>query len=433
MRIAYITAGAAGMFCGSCMHDNTLVSSLIAAGHDAILIPTYTPPRTDEKDVSLNRVFFGGINVYLQQKIGLFRHTPSFLDRALDLRPLLRWAGRFATRTDASQLGDLTVSTLQGERGHQHKEVRKLATWLADHFQPQIVNLTNVLLSGLVREIKQRTRAPIVATLQGDDIFLEALPSADRQRSLELIRANCADIDGFIATSEYYADFMADYLTLPRNRIHVVYPGLDLTGHASPQASEHSERACGINPPVIGYFARICPEKGLHHLVDAFILLCTKHTFPAALHASGWLGDNQLPYLDGLRQRLKDHGLEQDFRYIPAANHPTKVAFLQGLHVLSVPTVYREPKGLYILEALANAVPVVQPHHGSFPELIQRTGGGLLVKPGDPEDLAQSLAALLKDHDQRRELGRNGQKAVHDFFHAARMAQETLAVYSNYL
>src|SRR5438876_11400028 len=115
MRIAYITAGAAGMFCGSCLHDNTLVSALRKEGHAALLITTYTPIRTDEEDVSLKRVFFGGINVYLQQKLALFRHTPWSLDRILDARGLLRWVSRFAVKTQAEQLGGLTVSILKGE------------------------------------------------------------------------------------------------------------------------------------------------------------------------------------------------------------------------------------------------------------------------------------------------------------------------------
>jgi glycosyltransferase involved in cell wall biosynthesis len=427
MRIAYITAGAANMFCGSCMHDNTLISKLIAQGHDAVLIPTYTPIRTDEKDVSLHRVFFGGINVYLQQKFGLFRHTPWFFDRVLDIRPLLRWVARFAVKTEAQVLGELTVSTLLGERGHQRKEVIKLADWIGDHLQPEIINLTNVLLSGLAREIKRRSGVPILATLQGDDIFLEALPEADRKRSLELIRENCHSIDGFIATSTYYADFMAGYLGLPRERIHVVYPGLDLAGHGP---ADNGRKA---DPPVIGYFARICPEKGLHHLVDAFRRLRNGHGVNAKLHVSGWLGENNHAYFDGLKRDLAGQHLEQDFQHVPSPDHAGKVAFLQQLDVLSVPTTYREPKGLYVLEALANGVPVVQPRHGSFPELVERTGGGLLVNPDDPEDLARGLAELLKDENHRRELGRKGRQAVQEYFHADRMARDTLEVYGMYL
>src|SRR6202040_1429280 len=146
MRIAYITAGAAGMFCGSCMHDNTLVAELMAQGHDALLIPTYTPIRTDEIDVSQGRVFFGGINVFLQQKSALFRHTPWFLDRLMDFPRLLRWVSRFAVNTQAEQLGELTLSILKGEHGFQRKEIGKLVRFLKNDIHPEIITLTNVLL-----------------------------------------------------------------------------------------------------------------------------------------------------------------------------------------------------------------------------------------------------------------------------------------------
>src|SRR5947209_11329288 len=217
-RVTYITAGAAGMFCGSCMHDNTLVAALARQGHDALLVPTYTPIRTDEPDVSQQRVFFGGINVYLQQKLGLFRHTPWFLDRLLDAPRLLRWVSLFAVRTQAEDLGDLTISMLQGEHGHQSKEVAKLVRWLGEEVRPQIVNLTNALLSGMVHEIKRHLHVPVLCSLQGDDIYLEALPEPYRRRALALVRDHCREMDGFLATSSYYADFMADYFAIPRGR-----------------------------------------------------------------------------------------------------------------------------------------------------------------------------------------------------------------------
>ncbi len=121
------------------------------------------------------------------------------------------------------------------------------------------------------------------------------------------------------------------------------------------------------------------------------------------------------------------------FERVESPDHVSKVRFLQNLDVLSVPTTYREPKGLYVLEALANGVPVVQPRHGSFPELIEATGGGLLVNPEDPEDLARGLRQLLENLAHRNELGRKGKEAVHQRFHAARMAQETIEVYRHHL
>src|SRR5262249_52890753 len=153
MRIAYITAGAAGTICGSCLHDNTLAAALIAQGHDALLIPTYTPTRTDEPNVSQKRVFFGGINVYLQQKLALFRHTPWLFDRPLDAPGLLRWVSRFAVKTRAEDLAGLTISMLKGEHGCQRKEIDKLVHWLAAEVKPEIINLTAALLTGMVPKL----------------------------------------------------------------------------------------------------------------------------------------------------------------------------------------------------------------------------------------------------------------------------------------
>ena len=154
---------------------------------------------------------------------------------------------------------------------------------------------------------------------------------------------------------------------------------------------------------------------------------------PARLRVSGWLGENQRPYLDDVRRKLAEAGLAERFEYVESPDHASKVRFLQGIDVLSVPTTYREPKGLYVLEALANGVPVVQPRHGSFTELVEATGGGLLVNPDDPRDLAASLGRLLQDAAHREELGRKGKEAVHRRFHAAAMAEETVTVYRKYL
>jgi glycosyltransferase involved in cell wall biosynthesis len=429
MRIAYITAGAAGMFCGSCLHDNTLVSALQKMGHDALLIPTYTPITTDEHDVSQKRVFFGGINVFLQQKSALFRKTPWFLDRMLDGRWLLNLASSFAVKTRAEVLGDLAVSMLKGEHGYQKKELDKLVTWLADDVKPQIINLTNVLLSGMVPTLKARLKVPIVATLQGDDVFLESLPPAYRAEAIALIKNHCKEFDGFVTTSRYYADFMAGYLELPRHKIDVVYPGLDLKGHGSP-------RPMSMTPPFnIGYFARICREKGVHVLAEAYRLLVSNPANPPAkLWISGWLGSDQYDFFRGIMTKLiQEHNLRGLVEYQPCPDHAAKIRYLQNLAVLSVPTTYREPKGLYILEALANGVPVVQPRHGSFPELIEATGGGILVNPDDPADLARGLYDMLCDHDLRRRCGEQGKEIVHSRFTAANMARETLSVYEKYL
>jgi glycosyltransferase involved in cell wall biosynthesis len=289
------------------------------------------------------------------------------------------------------------------------------------------VVLTNVLLSGMVPALRQEWNGPVLGTLQGDDIFLEALPPEDRRRAIELIRTNCEHVAGYFATSGYYADFMAGYLGLPRERMHVVHPGINMSGHGGPR--EFRDRP----PYTIGYFARICPDKGFHNLVDAYIRLRHPPDAPACrLRVSGWLGENYRPFFDEQIGKLADAGLVGEVEHVECPTHADKVRFIQSLDVLSVPTTYREPKGIYVLEALANGVPVVQPRHGSFPELIEATGGGLLVEPDDPAALATGIRQLLADTSLRRRLGEEGQKAVRSRFTAERMARETADVLAQY-
>ena len=151
------------------------------------------------------------------------------------------------------------------------------------------------------------------------------------------------------------------------------------------------------------------------------------------LRVAGYLGERDRRYLEDLEARIAGWGLSGFYERVGEVDREEKIRFLQSLDVLSVPTVYREPKGLFVLEALANGVPVVQPRHGAFPEMIEATGGGLLVEPDSPEDLARGIETLLRDPGLRRELGRRGREAVHARFHDRAEAEGTLRVYERLL
>jgi glycosyltransferase involved in cell wall biosynthesis len=422
MKIVYLAAGAAGMYCGSCLHDNTLAAALIKAGHDVVLVPTYTPIRTDEEDVSERRVFFGGINVFLQQKSALFRHTPWMVDTLLDSPKLIGWATRGGPSVDASRLGDLTVSMLEGERGHQAKELRKLVSWLRTQ-QPEMVHLSNSMLLGMAAEIC-RSVAPVVCTLSGEDIFLEKLVEPFYSEARRLLRKCAADVAGFVALNNYYADYMAEYLSVDRSRIAVIPHGLNLDGHG-----ERPARA-GHHPPRIGYFARVCHDKGLHLLVEAVELLHQRRGFERVeLAAAGYIASADRPYLAEIERRVGAWPAPDRFKYHGELTRQGKIEFLQSLDVLSVPTVYRESKGISLLEGLANGVPIVVPAHGTFPELVEATGGGVLHKPLDSNSLADALQSLLTDPLHADQLGRSGRQAVYRLHNAQSMAEQTVDFY----
>jgi glycosyltransferase involved in cell wall biosynthesis len=424
MRIAYITAGAGGMYCGSCLHDNTLALALDRLGHDVSLIPTYTPIRTDDVDFSIDQVFYGAVNVYLEQKSGLFRRTPRFLDRLLNGRGLLRWVSGRGSSVDPRDLGDMTLSVLQGEDGRQRKELERLIEWLQGDLRPDVVHITNSMFVGLARRIKADVGVPVVCQLQGEDIFLEQLHEPWRTRVRETLRERARDADAFVVNSRFYGEFMADYLGLPPERIHHIPLGLNLEGHGGPALDPAAE------PFTIGYLARICPEKGLHVLLEAFRELAGQvGAERLRLRVAGWLGERDTAYLEEQRGRVREWGLEPRVELVGEVDREEKIEFLQSLHVLSVPTIYREPKGLFVLEALANGVPVVVPRHGSFPELVEATGGGLLVEPESAAAVAAGLRTLMDDRGRLRELGRSGKQRVEQDFAVSVEAQRALELY----
>ncbi|MBK5294281.1 MAG: glycosyltransferase family 4 protein [Acidobacteriia bacterium] len=424
MKILSITAGAANMYCGSCLRDNALASALIAQGHDVILAPLYTPTRTDEANVSQRKVLFGGISIYLEQLSPLFRNTPRFLDKLWDAPSVINaFAGR-GIAVDPAQLGALTVSMLEGSHGHHRKEVDKLSEWLRNEPRPDVVTLPFTLLIALARPLRETTGRPVICSLQGEELFLDNLLEPYRTQALDLIRNQTDQVDAFIAVSNYCARFMAGYLRIPERKIHVVPLGINTEGYSLARP----EKARSFR---IGYLARIAPEKGLHLLAEAYHLLRSGPDMGMlSLEVAGYLAPEHRKYLDSVRARMREWGIEDEFHYRGEVDRQQKVRFLQSLDVLSVPCTYDEPKGLFVLEALANAVPVVQPRRGSFPEMLEQTGGGLLVEPDSAPALADGIRRLREDTSLQLELGRAGYENVHRHWTIGTMAERTLAVYS---
>jgi glycosyltransferase involved in cell wall biosynthesis len=426
MRILSITAGAAGMYCGSCSRDNALAVELIARGHDVTLLPLYTPTNPDEQNVSRDRVLFGGISIYLQQYVALFRKTPRFLDRLWDSPRVIHAFASRSLSTDPKMLGDLMVSMLEGDRGVLRKEFEKLLEWLADEPTPDVINLPNSLLISLARPLREALKRPITCTLQGEDLFLSDLIEPYRSRSIELIRRQVADVDTFIAVSDYYVPVMAKLLAVPEQRIAVVPLGINMTGYARRPAGGAAD---GIFR--VGYFARLAPEKGLHVLADAYQRFRRKLPGDAKvrLEAAGYIGRAHASYLDGVTRAIASAGLAGEFTYHGAVDRDGKLAFLRTLDVLSVPATYDEPKGVFLLEAMASGVPVVQPRRGAFTEIVERTGGGILVAPDDPEALANGLFALWTDRARAEALGARGFEEVRTHYSVAHSADRFMAVH----
>jgi glycosyltransferase involved in cell wall biosynthesis len=423
LRILSFTGGAGNMYCGSCLRDNALASALLARGHDVVLTPVYTPTRTDERNVSRSPVAFGGISVFLEQHSSFFRHSPRFLDRLWDAEWVIKLASKRQIKVDPRSLGEMTVSMLQGEQGFQRKEIGKLLDWLTREPAFDVVNLPYTLLLGLAEPLKRALKAPICCTLQGEDLFLNGLGEPWRRQSMDLIGAASRHVDAFLPVSRYYRDFMPGYLGIPREKMRLVPLGINLEGY-----SRRPPRGSG--PFTVGYFARLAPEKGLHVLVDAYRRFRLRpHIGESRLLAAGYLAPEHKTYLDGIRADLRTWGLEDQFEYRGEVDRAQKIEFLRSLDVLSVPATYDEPKGIFLLEAMATGVPVVQPRRGAFPEVVETTGGGIIVDADNPEALADAWLELSRDPARASALGAAGAAGVREHYTVERMAEAAESVY----
>jgi len=428
MKIVHLVAGAAGMYCGSCLQGNTLATALRQAGEDLTLMPLYTPLKTDEPSVSESRVGMGGINVYLQQRWKLFRHTPRWLDRLFDRPTLLRSVAKIGSSTRPEQLGELTISMLRGEEGRQRKELDKLAEWLADELRPELIHLNNGLLVGLARQLTARLGVPVVSSLAGEDSFIEKLPDPFRKEAWSLMRERCAELPGLATMNGYYARAMAAKLDLPQERFTVIPPGLAVEGQTG-RNEQREDRRQGT-PFTVGFLARICADKGLHRLAEAFEILVERlPTTDVQLRVAGYLHPAERPYLAEIEAGLKSKGLSDRFEYVGEPDLAGKHAFLRSLDVMCLPTDFPESKGLPVFEAWANATPVVVPSFGVFPELIEDTGGGILHEPHDLTTLAEALVRMANQPDLAAECGRRGQQAVIERYNAKITAERTIAWY----
>ncbi|HUU43925.1 MAG TPA: glycosyltransferase family 4 protein [Planctomycetota bacterium] len=424
MRIVYLAAGAGGTYCGACMRDTLLARGLARLGHELEFLSLYTPVKSDRTPPGSCRIFFGGINVYLQQHAGLFRHTPALFDRLLDSAWLLDFVGSRAVNTRPEDLGEMTVSVLRGEEGRQRKELRKLVRYLTREKRPDLVNITNSLLSAVAPAIKKHLDVPVVCNLQGEDVFIERIGKPFSDEAVALIRRHAASVDAFVASSEGYADRMAGFLAVDRSRIRVIRPGVDRSVlEARPSPPDDVFR--------IGYLSRVTWAKGIDLLCDAFRLVEEQSPGRSELVVAGEAVGSDHQWWHEQMTHMEESGLAGRVHYAGSPDLAGKVRFLEGLSVFCEPSRFHERQGLAVLEAQAAGVPAVLPDLGIFREIIALTGGGVLVEPDNPHAIAEALIALRDDPDRRDALARAAASAARKHFSPENLVDRTLELYQH--
>lgn len=411
------------MFCGGCLRDNALVAALRQRDQNVLMVPLYLPMTLDEPDQSEGTpTFFNGINVYLDQKYKLFRKGPQWLHKLAGSPRLLKLLSKRAVKTNPAEVGDLTLSMLEGELGNQARELDELIAFLRNQEEkPDVVVLSNALMMGMVRKIRLELDAPVIVALQGEDWFVNSLPEQFREKCWQHLVHRAREADLFVAPSQFYAAEMMRNLQIEPERMRIVHNGINLDGYMQAAVAPH--------PPSLGYFARMCEEKGLGLLVDTYIELKRRDRVPHfKLRVGGGCGPADEPYVDQLKERMRKARCLKDAEFYPNLSRGDKLAFFRQLTVFCTPAMYGESFGLYLIEALAAGIPAVQPRVAAFPEIFETIGGGELAE-GNPVALADAIMPFLRDPNTAREYGERVRESTHNVFSIDLMAERMMAVF----
>jgi len=423
MRIVHIVPGFGGTFyCGNCLRDSGVVASLKKAGHHAVTLPMYLPLTMNGNENNDDiPVFYGAVNIYLKQ-FPVFRHMPKWFEHLMNSPSVLKFAAKKSSSTRASGLEDLTESMLLGAEGHQSEELQQLVDFLKYHEKPDIVHVSNALLLGMAKKVREEVGVPVVCSLQDEDVWVDAMHEDHREKMWQLLAEKAKDVDAFIAVSNFFAGVMQKRMSIPDDKLHVLHVGIvaDAYTYSKPAAE----------PQAIGFVSRMCEENGFEVLIDAFVLLKKNQAFKdLKLKATGGQTGDDTKFIHKQIDKLKLNNIDSDFEIQPDFTPSELNNFFKSITVLSVPVLKGEAFGLYQLEALASGVPLVQPELGAFPEIINTSGGGVIYKPNTALALADKLSEVLLNPAKMEAMSLNGRKAVEDIFDLGKLSEKMVDIY----
>ena len=423
MNIIQIIPGSGGSFyCGNCLRDSKYVDALRNQGHQVVKIPMYLPLFSDERDIGEIPIFYGAVALYLKQVYPIFRNMPVWMEKMLNSKPMMKLAGSMAGSTRAKGLEDMTISMLLGEQGQQKEELDQMVDWIVEHCKPDIIHISNALLLGLARRLKEKTGVPVVCSLQDEDVWVDAMQPQFQQKIWDLMHERSNDVDALVAVSNYFAQAMKNKMNLSPEKLHTFYLGVD--------PEEYDFISVKEKPRNVGYISRMCHENGFDIVVDAFIELKKQKGFEdVKLIATGGSTGDDTKFIKEQRRKLKVADLEDAFEIIPEFEGDERHEFFKKVVLVSVPVRIGEAFGMYLLESMASGIPVVQPALGAFPEIIEVSGGGVTYTPNTPMKLSEAWTELLNNPEKLEKLSLDGWQGTKEKFNIHNHAAEIIGLY----
>jgi glycosyltransferase involved in cell wall biosynthesis len=356
--------------------------------------------------------------------VPLLRHAPKWIDNILNARPLLHLAAKQAGSTRAKGLEEMTISMLMGEHGQQKDELEYMVHWLETHYKADVIHISNALLLGLAHKLKEKLKVPIVCSLQDEHVWVDVMSQNAKEHVWKLMREKAQDIDMFIAVSHYYNAFMKEKLAVADDKITTLHIGVDPHDYSFINAVEKEKN--------IGFLSRLCEENGLDILIDAFLLLKQKpENESVKLFLTGGSTADDKRFISMQKKKVQHARLGHSVVFMDDFSPAGRKTFFDKVSVLSVPVRNGEAFGIYLIEAMASGIPIVQPQLAAFPEIVHASGGGLLYKQNTPDELADTLHRLLQNTQQLKQLSMAARESTERNFNILELTKQLKEIYTH--
>jgi glycosyltransferase involved in cell wall biosynthesis len=342
-------------------------------GIKARAIPLYLPPDkiTSRESGFDENVFFGAISMFLREKVHFLRNMPACIDKVLDSKLLLRFAAKQAGTTSAEGYEELTINMIEGDNAFRRTEVDRLVRYIIKEGKPDIIHLSNALILGLARQLKKRIDVRVVCSLLNEDDWIDDMDEPFRSRAWQMVAKEAGYVDVFVTPSNYYRDLFRSKTGLKGENVVVVPLGFDPENEEIPRPDRE--------PTSIGFFSGVNKYNGFDKLVDAFIEMKKQNQIPGlSLKICGGYTGADKEFISEQIRKIRKSKLEKSVKIYPEFAGEKKLEFFRDVDVISVPVRKYDGYGLYLLEANASGVPVVQPATGAFPEIVVKNRGGII-------------------------------------------------------
>lgn len=419
MRILYLVGGKNAYWGEATARDVAFVQGLAKGGHEVAAVSLSGSPQVEDADDAA--LFHPLGQGKLQAMFPRLTRIPSTLTGLIKKpRPVVNMTS-FAIDGHVDRAGPQAVNRLAGRDAQLRRDFARLIEYLkVNQFQPDVIILSNVMLSGLAEPLRGALGSRIVCLSQGSDRVIENLAEPYRSDARKLARKNARLMAMIVATSRFFAIRATEFLAVPPSRVKVVPPGVDLA-----RLVNHAPRV--REPFVIGFFAPISNRTGLDILVDSVDSLVRDTEVDPQLWIAGPVEDSR--YWQRILRRLDANALKNRYRVLGPLDLKGRREFFPKLSVFAVSSREPESKGVIILEAMAMGIPVIGPSCGIIPEIFQYANGGLLVSSESPVWMyAQAFELLATIPETADQMGKTAAEGVARHFSVERSSAQLAAL-----